>query len=204
MPLAIPVLQKAIDWSMLTSLTILRCQNHEALWKTLRRTFAPTPRSPTYPQARRTPSSTPKKSSKASAVANVQYDYCLALKRIHTNTVSPALISFLKDTLAPNSLEVLFLQEARSYASSVTVDAIFRGPLRRHRNSLKKVLIDSSEKSAEGVPTNSSRWKRWMLNREILGYVCSGKMPALRELGMAVDYHDWVSEILSACVSLEY
>jgi len=99
----------------------------------------------------------------------------------------------LKETLAPNSLEVLFLQEARSYSSSVAVDAIFRGPLRRHRNSLKKVLIDSSEKGADGLPTNSSRWRRWMLSREVLAFLCSGKMPALKELGMAIDYRDWVS-----------
>ncbi|KAK3068555.1 hypothetical protein LTR53_007666 [Teratosphaeriaceae sp. CCFEE 6253] len=37
----------------------------------------------------------------------------------------------------------------------------------------------------------SSKWRRWMLSREILSFMCSGKMPALRELGMAVDYRDW-------------
>ena len=193
-PISVPVLQKAIDWTRLTSLTLLHCQNHEQLWKTLRKTFAPTPRSPTYPTPRRTPSSTPRKGVKASSSGiDVEMEYTLKLKKIHTNTVSPALISFLKETLAPNSLEVLFLQEARSYSSSVAVDAIFRGPLRRHRNSLKKVLIDSSEKGADGLPTNSSRWRRWMLSREVLAFLCSGKMPALKELGMAIDYRDWVS-----------
>jgi hypothetical protein len=119
--------------------------------------------------------------------------YHLNLKRVHTNTVSPSLISFLKDTLAPNSLEVLFLQEGRTYTSTVGVDAIYRGPLRRHRQSLKKVLIDSSEKAPDGHPTSSSRWRRWMLTRDILAFICSGKMTSLRELGMALDYHDWVS-----------
>jgi hypothetical protein len=121
--------------------------------------------------------------------------YHLNLKRVHTNTVSSSLISFLKETLAPNSLEVLFLQECRTYASTVTVDSIYRGPLRRHRQSLKKVLIDSSEKAPDGHPTSSSRWRRWMLNRDILAFVCSGKMTNLRELGVALDYHDWVSVI---------
>ncbi|KAK4611612.1 hypothetical protein CLAFUW4_13150 [Fulvia fulva] len=191
-PISVPVLQKAIDWTRLTSLTLLHCPNHEQLWKTLRKTFAPTPKSPMYPQARRAVNITPKKNSKSAlAAAESDFVYGLNLKKIHTNTVSPALISFLKETLAPNSLEVLFLQEARSYSSSVTVDAIYRGPLRRHRGSLKKVLIDSSEKGADGLPTNSSRWRRWLLTREILGFVCSGKMPALRELGMAIDYRDW-------------
>lgn len=193
-PLSVPLLQKAIDWTRLTSLTLLHCHNHEQLWKTLRRSFAPTPRSPTYPHPRRSLAGTPKKSGKPTyAGSDVELEYGLKLKKIHTNTVSPSLISFLKDTLAPNSLEVLFLQEARSYNSSVTVDQIFKGPLRRHRNSLKKVLIDSSEKGADGLPTSSSRWRRWMVSREILGFLCSGKMPGLRELGVAVDYRDWVS-----------
>ncbi|KAK4542398.1 hypothetical protein LTR36_006855 [Oleoguttula mirabilis] len=192
-PISVPVLQKAIDWTRLTSLTLLHCQNHEQLWKTLRRTFAPVPKSPTYPTPRRTPTTTPRKGGKTSVSAahDVEFEYTLKLKKVHTNTVSASLISFLKETLAPNSLEVLFLQEARSYSSSVAVDAIFRGPLRRHRNSLKKVLIDSSEKGADGLPTNSSRWRRWMLSRDILTFVCSGKMPALKELGMAIDYRDW-------------
>lgn len=194
--ISVPVLLKAIDWTRLTSLTLLHCQNHEQLWKTLRKTFMPVPKSPMYPTPRRTPTSTPRKGGKASVSApDVEYEYTLKLKKIHTNTVSPSLITFLKETLAPNSLEVLFLQEARSYSSSVTVDAMFRGPLRRHRNSLKKLLIDSSEKGVDGLPTNSSRWRRWMLGREVLGFMCSGKMPALRELGMAIDYRDWVSPL---------
>ena len=174
-PLSVPVLQKAIDWTRLTSLTLLHCHNHEQLWKTLRRVFAPVPKSPVYPHPRRTPSSTPKKSGKSSiGGSDMELDYPLKLKKVHTNTVSPALISFLKDTLAPNSLEVLFLQEARSFSSPVTVDQILKGPLRRHRNSLKKILIDSSEKGPDGLPTNSSRWRRWMLSKELLSFVCSG------------------------------
>jgi hypothetical protein len=193
-PLSIPVLQRAIEWSTLTSLTILHCQNHEALWKTLRRSFAPTPKSPMYPTPRRTTHSSPRKAGKQSgASSDADMQYHLNLKRVHTNTVSLALINFLKETLAPNSLEVLFLQEGRTYASTVNVEQIYRGPLRRHRQSLKKVLIDSSEKAPDGHPTSSSRWRRWMLTRDILAFICSGKMTSLRELGMALDYHDWVN-----------
>ena len=193
-PLSIPVLQRAVDWSTLTSLTILHCLNHEALWKTLKRSFAPTPKSPMYPSPRRSTHNPPRKNGKQSlASSDVEMQYHLNLKRVHTNTVSSSLISFLKETLAPNSLEVLFLQECRTYASTVTVDAIYRGPLRRHRQSLKKVLIDSSEKAPDGHPSSSSRWRRWMITRDILAFVCSGKMTNLRELGIALDYHDWVS-----------
>lgn len=193
-PLSIPVLQKAIDWTRLTSLTLLHCQNHEQLWKTLRRTFAPVPKSPTYPHPRRTPTTTPRKGGRISITgSDIELSYPLGLKKVHTNNVSPSLISFLKETLAPNSLEVLFLQETRSYSSSVTVDQIFKGPLRRHRSSLKKMLIDSSQKGPDGLPTNSSQWRRWMVTREILAFVTSGKMPNLRELGCAIDYRDWVS-----------
>ncbi|KAK4975630.1 hypothetical protein LTR66_010938 [Elasticomyces elasticus] len=188
-PLSVPVLQEAIDWSRLTSLTLLHCQNHEQLWKTLRRNFAPTysRKPPTFPSGPRR-LSMPK--LRRSSVGEDRV-YRLHLTKIHTNAVSPSLISFLKETLAPNSLEILFLQEARTYTSNVSIDAIYRGPIRRHRNSLKKVLIDSSEKNTDGHAASNSRWKRWMLNREILGFMTSGKMSSLRELGMTLDYRDW-------------
>ena len=115
------------------------------------------------------------------------------LKRIHTDAVSSSLINFLKDTLAPNSIEWLFLQEGRPYTSSVTIDAIYRGPLRRHKASLKKLMIDSSDRTLGGRAALNHRWKKWIFNREVLNFVTSGKMSSLRELGMAVDYRDWVS-----------
>ncbi|KAF2007751.1 hypothetical protein P154DRAFT_516568 [Amniculicola lignicola CBS 123094] len=182
-PLSVSVLLKAFDWSMLTTLTLLHCNNHEQLWKSLRRTY--TPRQP-YPAG------SPAASTKAyKASYTLRSEYGLSLKKIHTNTVSPSLISFLKDTLAPNTLEVLFLQEGRSYSSTVTVDAIYRGPLRRHRASLKKLMIDSSEKGPDGHATSSSRWRRWMLNREIITFITSGRMTNLRELAVSIDYRDW-------------
>ncbi|KAF2444442.1 hypothetical protein P171DRAFT_432477 [Karstenula rhodostoma CBS 690.94] len=181
-PLSVPVLLKAFDWSLLTTLTLLNCSNHEQLWKSLRRTY--TPRSP-YPNG------SPSSSKAYKASYTLRTEYSLNLKKIHTNTVSPSLISFLKETLAPNSLEVLFLQEGRSYQSTVTVDAIYRGPLRRHRASLKKLMIDSSEKGQDGHATGSSRWRRWMLNHNILTFITSGKMNSLRELAVSIDYKDW-------------
>ncbi|CAA9965806.1 hypothetical protein PTMSG1_09165 [Pyrenophora teres f. maculata] len=180
-PLSVPVLRRAFDWSILSTLTLLHCSNHEQLWKILRRTYTPRTAYPGSPS-----------SSKAyKASYTLRSEYQLNLKRIHTNTVSPSLISFLKETLAPNSLEVLFLQEGRSYSSTVTVDAIYRGPMKRHRASLKKLMIDSGEKGSDGHTTTSSRWRRWMLNREILTFITSGRMNSLRELAVSIDYKDW-------------
>lgn len=177
-PLSVPVLLKAFDWSMLTTLTLLNCSNHEQLWKSLRRTYTPRP---PYPNG------SPSSSKAYKASYTLRSEYSLNLKKIHTNTVSPSLISFLKETLAPNSLEVLFLQEGRPYQSTVTIDAIYRGPLRRHRASLRKLMIDSSEIGQDDSP----RWRRWMLNRDILSFITSGRMNSLRELAVSVDYKDW-------------
>jgi hypothetical protein len=187
-PLSVSVLLKAFDWSILTTLTLLNCNNHEQLWKSLRRTYSP------YPPA------SPSASNKAyKASYTLRSEYGLSLKKIHTNMVSPWLITFLKETLAPNTLEVLFLQEGRSYTSTVTINAIFRGPLRRHRASLKKLMIDSSEKGPDGHATSSSRWRRWMMTREILTFVTSGRMSSLREVAVSIDYKDWVSWARSCC-----
>lgn len=197
-PLSIPVLQEGIDWTCLTSITLLHCPNHEQLWKTLRRAFAPRPKSPVYPHARQRSNTSPRKGSKpTSSSRNTEQgdlEYFLNLKKIHTNTVSPALIAFLRETLAPNSLEVLFLQDSRQHSTTVTIDSIYRGPLRRHRRSLQKLLLDSSEKSPSPdvpVPSSSTRWKKWMLTRDILSFITSGKMSSLRELGVGMEYRDW-------------
>lgn len=106
--------------------------------------------------------------------------------------MSPSLIAFLKETLAPNSLEVLFLQEGRGYQSTVSVEAIYRGALRRHRGSLRKLMIDSGEKGDGVVGGTGTRWRRWMLSREILGFVTGGRMDKLRELAVSIEYKDWV------------
>ena len=193
-PLVVPIIQRVINISTITSLTILHCPEHEQFWKTLRRIYLPRSlappttlsKAPSYP-------STSWRTSTADA-SHVDFsEYRLNLKRIHTDAVSMPLISFLKDTLAPNSLESLFLQEGRPYSSTVSIDAIYRGPLRRHKASLRKLMIDSSDRTNDGRPAPNNRWKKWVLNREALKFVTSGKMSALRELAIGVDYKDWVS-----------
>jgi len=106
-PLSVAVLQKAFDWSVLTNLTILDCSQHDRLWVMLRRHFQPSPLGP---------------ASSTRHVASVSFQYHLNLKKIHTDAASPALIAFLRETLAPNTLETLFLQDRkRSSATSVTI-----------------------------------------------------------------------------------
>jgi hypothetical protein len=106
-PLSVTVLQKAFDWSVLTNLTILDCSQHDRLWVMLRRHFQPSPLGP--------PSST-------KHAASVSLQYHLNLKKIHTDAASLALIAFLRETLAPNTLETLFLQDRkRSSTTSVTI-----------------------------------------------------------------------------------
>jgi hypothetical protein len=106
--LSVAVLQKAFDWSVLASLTILDCPQHDRLWVMLRRQFVPTPLGPCH--------------SSAKHGAGISLQYHLNLRKIHTDAASPALISFLKETLAPNTLETLFLQDRRrSTNSPVTI-----------------------------------------------------------------------------------
>lgn len=105
--LSVVVLQKAFDWSVLTNLTILECAQHDRLWAMLRKTFTPSHGH----------------SARSGGSSAVQYQ--LNLRKIHTDAASPALISFLKETLAPNTLETLFLQDRkRTSASNVTIVGI--------------------------------------------------------------------------------
>jgi hypothetical protein len=197
-PLSIAVLQKAFDWSVMTSLTILDCAYHESLWRMLRRQFQPQ----ICPKSALATSSFVRNSIAANSgskpLPNIPMEYQLNLKKIHTDVATPALISFLKETLAPNTLEVLFLQDRRkNTASTVSINDIYRGPLRRHRRSLKKLLIDSSDKIPRGpnASNDSARWRTWMLNHEVLLYITSGNMTSLRELSIAIEYKDWVRRV---------
>ncbi|KAF1812720.1 hypothetical protein P152DRAFT_347599 [Eremomyces bilateralis CBS 781.70] len=161
--ISLTVVQKAIDWSTLTSLTLLNCQGHENLFKALRRHFTPTRSRLSSPDpftgtggGNGTTRSGPYQRSSASSNAfsfradgdSSPSDYPLNIKRIHCNTVTAALLSFIRDTLAPNSLEVLFLQDSRHYNSSVPFIPIFTA-IRRHARSLRKLLIDSSDQSSD-------------------------------------------------------
>lgn len=175
--LSIPVLLQSIDWTRITALTILRCEGHEKLWRSLRRQFPP---------------SCPPRSSLKAGKRDGHSEYSLRIKHIHTDAVSPYLLLFIKDTLAPNTLETLFLHEAPMYDSIVHIDAIYRNVIRNHRMSLKKILVDSTERSAIGVEIATSRWRKWMFSRDMISFVTSGRMPRLRELSMTVHSKDWV------------
>ncbi|CAG8091837.1 unnamed protein product [Penicillium salamii] len=174
-PLSVSTLLPAIDWTKLTTLTIMRCEDNEKLWRALRRKYAP----PVMP-TRRNSSTGHRESVPVS-------DFSLNLKHIRTDTVSPYLMLFIKDALAPNTLESVFLHEGPGHDSTVHIDAIYRHVLRRHRQSLRKVLIDASDRANPSSP----RAHKWMLNHDMIGFVTSGKMLRLKELGMSMHYRDW-------------
>lgn len=189
-PLSMQVCSKAFDWTILTRLTILDCAQHENLWKLLKKVFQPQTQVSGYgisPTASR-------------PLPNAPLQYTLGLKYIHTDVTSPSLISFLRETLAPNSLETLFLQDRRRPSSSagsgtpiVTIETIFKGAIKRHRASLRRLLLDSSAKTPSGPNNESTRWRSWCLPTEMLQYITSGRMPNLRELAVSIEYRDWVS-----------
>lgn len=191
--LNVPILIKAIDSTMLTSLTLLDCVGTEKLWDLLTKDCSPrkslvvsipvqTPRKrENQPRLPRMPSSD--SLSKRS-------HYPLKLRKIHVNTVSHQLIYFLKHTLAPDSLEWMFLQDSETFVSNVSLDAIYRGPLRRHRSSLNKLMVDSAI-GPKGSRLRSASSRKWMVTREVLTFLTSGKMMRLRELAMTIQYKDW-------------
>ncbi|KAK4906399.1 hypothetical protein LTR66_017720, partial [Elasticomyces elasticus] len=191
--LSINSLSRAIDWTQLESLTLLGCMNHEQLWKALRKTFTSSAlyrKSPTKVTQGPRP-----RSSSLIPVVNPS-EYKLNLKRIHTDTVTRALLSFIKDTLEPDTLECLFLQETPAYKCIVTVDEIYRSAVRRHRGSLRKLLLNSSirkqtqhEREREREPEDNN-WRKWVCHKDLLSCITSGKMQ-LRELSIAIDYKDW-------------
>jgi hypothetical protein len=118
--------------------------------------------------------------------------YYLALKRIHTDVASPALINFIKDTLAPNTLEAVFLHDRRpSSAPSVTMDEIFRSVIMRHRASLRQLLLNSTPHSARAGGLGA-RARFWAPNTDMLLYLTSGRMSQLRELAIVLHDRDWV------------
>ena len=194
--LSVAVLSKAVDWSRLTTLTLLGCRNHEQLWKALRKRFTPSNRrrvssnpfrissNGMSSMVLRSQTSTPGTLSSTEAS-----EYPLKLKRLHTDMVSPSLIAFIKDTLAPDSLEWLFLQETTAYKSPVSIDVIYKGAVRRHRSSLTKLLIDSTLRTDDPDRPNTN-WRRWVFNRDLISCITSGTMK-LRELSMSIDYKDW-------------
>jgi hypothetical protein len=177
--LSLQVCRYAIDWSVLTNLTLLDCAQHDNLWKMLRKQFQPTPVGTTLATSSKPPP------------ANAPLQYHLALKAIHTDTTTMSLINFIKETLAPNTLECLFLQDRKRGAGPrPSLDTIFKSAIKRHAASFRKLLLDSSAKQAGD---SSVRWRQWALTTEVLVYVTSGRMRNLRELAVSLQYKDWVS-----------
>lgn len=184
-PLSVHVCKQALDWSLLSTLTLLDCAHSEALWKMLRKQFQPT----AAHHSRRS--------------AGSQLQYHLVMKSIHTDSASPALISFLKETLAPNTLEVLFLQDRRRALPAVSIEQIFKGPIRRHRSSLRKLLLDKPDYKAtpNGIIPDSDGWLKWVLPTKVVLFMMSGAMSGLRELSVCLHYQDWVSLETEATIS---
>jgi hypothetical protein len=178
--LCIPVILQVIDWTRVTTLTILRCDGHEKLWRALRRQYAPS-------AFRNTPNYAKNQDDQSSS------EYPLRIKHIHTDSVSPYLLLFIKDAIARNTLETVFLHEAPLYDSIVHIEAIYRNIIQAHRLSLKKILIDSTERSPNGTEVGTSRWRKWMFTRKMISFITSGRMPKLRELSMTINSRDWVS-----------
>lgn len=189
--LSLHVCRQALDWTVLTNLTLLDCAQHENLWKMLRKNFQPT-------SLNNGISLSPNGSGMAASNAPLQYH--LALKSIHTDATTLALVNFIRETLAPNTLEVLFLQDRRRSSSPpIPLAEIFKGCLRRHPQSLRKLLLDSSAKppaNPNAANNDNTRWRSWALSTEVVQYLTSGRMVNLRELAVSLEYKDWVSKLL--------
>jgi len=170
--LSMQVFRQAFDFTTITNLTLLNCRGHEALWKALRSRYGPMSR-------------------RGSMSYNNAMFTGLKLKKIHTNTVSSSLLTFIREALQPNTLETLFLQDC--WGSQVKIEHIFTYAIKRHRKSLRKVLIDSGETNLDNFVDPTTRWRRWKLNRKIVAFLTSGCMKNLRELAISLDYADWVS-----------
>ncbi|KAL2819683.1 hypothetical protein BJX63DRAFT_428468 [Aspergillus granulosus] len=178
--LSATVLFASLDWTRITTLTILRCESHEKLWRALRRRFAPP-----------APSTRSQYSRKDGLGQDKASEYRLRLRHLHTDAVSPYLLLFIKDTLPPNTLETVFLHGAPIHDSAVQVEGIYRNVIRNHRSSLRKLLVDSSGRAPGGVEIGTSRWRKWMFTREMITFMTSGRMPKLRELSITIDSKDW-------------
>ncbi|ERS96017.1 hypothetical protein HMPREF1624_07553 [Sporothrix schenckii ATCC 58251] len=187
-PLSMQVLVRAVDWSTLTTLTILNCPQHDSLWRQLKKHFRPTASYSGHGFGIAAPSN-PSLSSPSAAPLR----YHMALKSIHTDIVSKSLLYFIRDTLAPNSLEVLFLQNRRHSDASnqITIHDIFKSAIKPHRQSLRKLLIDGSLRTEADHLEGSRRRRTWVLPHDILLYLTSGRMINLRELAVTMSYASW-------------
>lgn len=187
-------LSRAIDWSRLDSLTLLGCINHEELWSALKKSFAPSASRNRTPNSRYT--SAPSRHRASSSLHTIEpSEYRLKIKKLHTDTVCKQLLDFIKTTLAPDTLEWLFLQQTTSYRSTVDIDDIYKSAIKRHKGSLRKLLIDSELRNLprherERDREDENNWKKWAFNENLIMLITSGKMH-LRELSMSITNDGW-------------
>lgn len=169
----------ALDWTVLTSLTILQCPGQEKLWKALREQFQPT-----LVNVR------PRRASSKQAPREV-WQYHLKLRSLHVDITTFSMMNFLNSTLAPNSLEDLFLHDRRRTAAPpVTFRQIFQ-TIKRQHSSLKRLLLDSSHANRT-LGRADNRLPYWSLTSEMIHYMASGKMESLRELSAVIEGEDLV------------
>jgi len=171
--LSTQICRHVFDWSRLTTLTILDCTQHESLWRMLRKDFQPEQGFVLSPITRQR--------------------YPLTLKHIRVDQVSMSLINFLKDTLAPNSLETLYLQARRaSGLPAVKLSQIMKGPIRHHQTSLRSLRLDSVYFKDGLMPVASGYGRsHWALSSSWVTYLTSGRLKNLRELAVAFDGRAW-------------
>lgn len=156
--LHLPTLAQAIDWTHLTTLTLLRCHVYQdELWKLLRRQYA---------------------------VTDDTEKPRLQIKHLQTDHVTRSFLAFVHHTLPVDSLESVFLQSGT--VTHVEIALIMRHIVRRHGKSIRRLLIDSMDRPLDQA--DNTRWTYWCLTREALDYILSPEMPKLRQLSCAVDY----------------
>ncbi|KAH6898776.1 F-box domain-containing protein [Thelonectria olida] len=176
-PLHTAIAAYAFDWTVLTTLTILNCDRSDRLWRLLREEFRPSP--------------SPSRRDSSGRQVKEAPTYHLRLKNIHVDVTTYVLLQFIKDTLAPHSLEVLFLHDRRrTPRPTVPIATVFASAVKRHYASLQKLLLDSSHLDRLHHH-NDIRRMSWALSSEMILEVTSGCMPALKELSVCVNRKDW-------------
>ncbi|KAK3996538.1 hypothetical protein QBC44DRAFT_150117 [Cladorrhinum sp. PSN332] len=187
--LSLHVCMHAFDMTCVTNLTLLDCPGHEHLWKLLHKKFKPTNMT-SSPATASSPGKNPPPPTPL-------IEYHLSIKYLHTDSTTIHLITFIKETLAPNTLEVLFLQDRKKTAAPppVPLAELFKGAIKRHVSSLRKLLIDSSGKPTQQgsvtIAADNTRWRHWTLSEDVMLYITSGRMRQLRELSISLQYKDW-------------
>lgn len=184
-PISFFTMTSALDWTTITSLTLLGCPSQEPFWRYLRKQFCPTPAATMPPRPRWN--------------IGARKNYQLSLKHIHTDNVRKSLLKFIKETLRPETLETLLLHRQQSLRApmKVSIDDVFNYAVKPHHKSLRKLLINGDQRvySASDNSDDSDEFSRsprdWDLSRNLITYVTSGRMRYLQELSFSLSYSDW-------------